>query len=61
MLSVGFVGVAVIILAIILAVVDGYASDATHGTGDLAPAALTFFLGACIALLGFGSFLTRRE
>ncbi|PRB57851.1 hypothetical protein CQ034_17070 [Microbacterium sp. MYb45] len=61
MVGIGLLGVAVIVLAIVMAVLDGYVSDATHGTGNLAPAALTFLLGACLALLGFGSVLFRRE
>ena len=61
MVGIGFFGVAVIVLAIVVAVLDGYVSDATHGTGNLAPAAAIFLLGACIALVGFGSILFRRD
>ncbi|MDQ0727280.1 hypothetical protein [Microbacterium sp. W4I20] len=61
MLSIGVIGAAVIVLAIALAIVEGYVSDATHRVGSLAPYALMFLVGACIALLGFGSLLFRRE
>ncbi len=45
MIGIGFVGVAVIVLACVLAIAEGYVSDATHATGNLASAALTFLLG----------------
>jgi hypothetical protein len=61
MIGIGFVGVAVIVLACVLAIAEGYVSDATHATGNLASAALTFLLGACLMFIGFGSILFRRQ
>ncbi|MCT1363572.1 MULTISPECIES: hypothetical protein [unclassified Microbacterium] len=61
MVSVGCVGAGVIALAIVMAIAEGYISDAEHTTGNLAPAALTGLLGACPMLLGFGSTLLRKE
>jgi len=61
MVGIGSLGVAVIILAIAMAIAEGYISDENHTTGNLAPAALTGLLGACLMLLGFGSTLFRRE
>lgn len=61
MVSIGFVGAGVIILAIVMAISEGYISDTEHTTGNLAPAALTGLLGACLMLVGFGSILFRRE
>lgn len=61
LVSIGFVGAAVIVLAIVLAIAEGYISDAEHTTGNLAPAALTGLLGACLMLVGFGSILFRKE
>ncbi len=61
MVSVGLVGAAVIVLAVVMAIAEGYASDAEYRTGNLAPAALTGLLGACLMLLGVGSTLFRRE
>lgn len=61
MVGIGFVGGIVVVLAIVMAIAEGYISDATHSTGNLAPAALTGLLGACLMLLGFGSTLFRRE
>ncbi|MEW2010949.1 MULTISPECIES: hypothetical protein [unclassified Microbacterium] len=59
--SMGFVGASVIILAIVMAIAEGYISDAEHTTGNLAPSALTGLFGACLMLVGFGSILFRRE
>lgn len=61
MVSMGFVGAGVIILAIVMAIAEGYMSDAEHTTGNVAPAALTGLLGACLMLLAFGSILLRKE
>ena len=61
MVSVGCVGAGVIALAIVMAIAEGYISDAEHTTGSLAPAALTGLLGACLMLVGFGSILLRKE
>lgn len=61
MVGIGFVGAAVMVLAIVMAIAEGYISDAAHTTGNLAPAALTGLLGACLMLVGFGSILFRRE
>lgn len=60
MVGIGFVGAVVMVLAIVMAIAEGYVSDATGASGNLAPAALTGFLGACLMLLGFGSTLLRR-
>lgn len=61
MVSIGFVGAGVIILAIVMAIAEGYISDAEHTIGNLAPAALTGLFGACLMLVGFGSILLRGE
>lgn len=61
MVGIGVVGAAVIVLAIVMAIAEGYISDATYATGNLAPAALTGLLGACLMVLGFGGILFRRE
>lgn len=61
MVSIGFGGAGVIILAVVMAIAEGYISDAEHRTGNLAPAALTGLLGACLMLVGFGSILLRKE
>lgn len=61
MVGIGFVGAAVTVLAVVMAIAEGYISDAEHTTGNLAPAALTGLLGACLMLLGFGTSLFRRD
>ena len=61
LLGIGFLGTAVIVLAVVMVVLEGYVSDAMHGTGNLSRAALTLLFGACLALLRFGSVLFRRS
>ncbi|MFJ2552921.1 hypothetical protein [Microbacterium sp. NPDC087591] len=61
MVSIGVVGAAVIVLAVVMTIAEGYVSDADYRTGNLAPAALTGLLGASLMLLGFGSTLFRSH
>lgn len=61
MAGIGSLGATLIILAIVMAIAEGYVSDATYTTGNLAPASLTGLVGAGLMFLGFGSILFRRE
>ena len=61
MVGIGLVGTAILVLAVIMAIAEGYLSDDEHTTGNLVPATLTGLLGAGVMLLGFGSALFRRE
>ena len=61
MVGIGLLGAAVIVPAIVMAIAEDYISDAEHTSGNLAPAALTGLLGACLMLLGSGGTLFRRE